>query len=141
MFSRAVGREGRCKQITLACARSASATLGLPPLMAHAPSLPTLLRLYLGCSPRNHPSPALGCMHLPGLSHSGSGTEVVLRGEDSVGLHFVPFPGVSSSGDKVFGEHGCCHLSPPLSLPLGFLGVQPAHLLRQMLTVQNPKKS
>ena len=34
MFSRAVGREGRCKQITLACARSASATLVLPPLTA-----------------------------------------------------------------------------------------------------------
>ena len=30
---------------------------------------------------------------------------------------------------------------PPPSLLLGFLGVQPAHLLRQMLTVQNPKKS
>ena len=27
------------------------------------------------------------------------------------------------------------------SLPLGYLGVQPAHLLRWMLTVQNPKKS
>ena len=33
MFSRAVGREGRCKQTTLACACSVSATLGLPPLM------------------------------------------------------------------------------------------------------------
>ena len=31
------------------------------------------------------------------------------------------------------------HLCP--SLPLGVLGVQPAHLLRWMLTVQNPKKS
>ena len=30
MFSRSVGREGRCKQITLACACSVSATLGLP---------------------------------------------------------------------------------------------------------------
>ena len=40
------GREGCCcKQITLACARSASATLGLPPLMARVASLPTLLRL------------------------------------------------------------------------------------------------
>ena len=39
------GREGRCKQITLACARSASATLGLPPLMARVASLPTLLGL------------------------------------------------------------------------------------------------
>ena len=27
------------------------------------------------------------------------------------------------------------------SLPLSYLGVQPAHLLRQMLTVQTPKKS
>ena len=30
---------------------------------------------------------------------------------------------------------------PNLSLPLGFLGVPPAHLLRRMLIVQNPKKS
>ena len=47
LFSRAVGREGRCKQITLACARSVSATLGLPPLTARAPSLPTQLRLQV----------------------------------------------------------------------------------------------
>ena len=26
------------------------------------------------------------------------------------------------------------------SPPLGYLGVQPVHLLRRMLTVQNPKK-
>ena len=30
MFSHAVGREGRCRQITLACARSVSATLACP---------------------------------------------------------------------------------------------------------------
>ena len=47
LFSGAVGREGRCKQITLACSRSVSATLGLPLLMAHAPSLPTQLRLQV----------------------------------------------------------------------------------------------
>ena len=75
-----------------------------------------------------------------------------------MGLCFVPFPGVSSSGDQVLGEHGCFDLSPPLSLPLGFLGLQLAHLLRcalclfwgadlwlrpsqWMSTVQNPKKS
>ena len=84
---------------------------------------------------------ALGCMHLPGLSRLGSGTRVVLKGADWLGLHFVPFPGPNSSGDQVFGEHGRCNLSPPPSLPLGFLGVKPAHLLRWMLTVQNPKKS
>ena len=84
--------EGHCKQITLAYARSASATLGLPPLTARAPSLPTLLRLYLGCSAGNHPRLALGCMHLPGLSRSGSGTRVVLRGADSVGPAFCALP-------------------------------------------------
>ena len=47
LFSRAVGREGRCKQITLACAHSISASLGLPPLTGHAPSLPTQLRLQV----------------------------------------------------------------------------------------------
>ena len=47
LFSSAVGREGHCKQITLACARNVSATLGQPPLMARVPSLPTLLRLYV----------------------------------------------------------------------------------------------
>ena len=39
----------------------------------------------LGCSTGNHLRPALGCLHLPGLSRSGSGTRVVLRGADSVG--------------------------------------------------------
>ena len=95
----------------------------------------------LGCSTGNRLRLALGCMHLPGLSCSGSGTQAVLRGADWLGLHFVPFPGLSSSGDQVFGERGHCDLSPPLSLPLGFLVEQPVHLLRQMLTVQNPKKS
>ena len=47
LFSRAVGREGHCKQITLACARSASATLSLPRLTVHVASLPTLLRLQV----------------------------------------------------------------------------------------------
>ena len=80
-----MGREGRCKQVTLACARSVSATLGLPPLMVHTPQA-------LGCSAGNHLKPALGCMHLPGLSRSGSGTQVVLRGADSVGPAFCALP-------------------------------------------------
>ena len=60
--------------------------------------------------------------------------------QTQLGLRFVPFPDPSHSGDQVFGEHGCCDLSPLPSLPLSFLAVQPAHILRQMLTVQNPKK-
>ena len=47
-------------------------------------SLPAHTAQALGCSPRNHPWPALGCLHLPGPSHSDSGTRVVLRGADSV---------------------------------------------------------
>ena len=112
------------------------------PAPAHSVcALPSHTAQALGCSARNHPWPALGSLHLPGLSSSGSGTRVVLRGADSVGLRFVPFPGPSSSGDEVFGERSHCDLSPLLSLPLSFLCVQPAPLLRWMLTVQNPKKS
>ena len=80
-------------------------------------------------------------MHLPGLSHSCSGTRVVVRGADSVRPAFCALPRLSSSGDPVFGECGHCDLSPPLSLPLGFPGIQPARLLRRMSTIQNPEKS
>ena len=58
-----------------------------------------------------------------------------------MGLRFVPFPCLSSSGDQEFGEHGRCNLLTLPALLHGFLGVQLAHLLRQMMTVQNPKKS
>ena len=70
--------EGGTLQTTLACTRSVSATLGLPSLMVPVPSLPALLRLYVAGA-GNYLRPALGCMHLPGLSCSGSGTRVVLR--------------------------------------------------------------
>ena len=81
------GREGCCKQITLACAHTTSATLGLPPVHSTC-SLPAHTAQALGCSARNHPWLALGCLHLPGISRSGSGTRVVLRGADSVGPVF-----------------------------------------------------
>ena len=42
---------------------------------------------------------------------------------------------------RVFGERGRCDLSPLQSLLLSSLGVQLAHLLRRMMTVQSPKKS
>ena len=47
LFSCGVGRDGCCKQITLACVRSVSATLGLPLLTACVLSLCTLLRLQV----------------------------------------------------------------------------------------------
>ena len=62
-----------------------SATLGLLPLAAHTAQT-------LGCSSGNRLRLALGCMYLPGLSHSGSGTQVVLRGADSVGPAFCALP-------------------------------------------------
>ena len=51
-------------------------------------ALPAHTAQALGCSAKNHPRPALGCVHLPALSRSGSGTWVVLRGADSVGPVF-----------------------------------------------------
>ena len=63
------------------------------------------------------------------------------KAQTHLGLCFVPFPGQSISGDQVFGKHSRCDLSPLPTLPLGFLGVQLAHGLRWMLTIQNPKKS
>ena len=55
-------------------------------------TLPAHTAEDLGCSIGNHPRPALGCMHLPGLSRSGSGTQVVLRGADSVGPVICTLP-------------------------------------------------
>ena len=56
-----------------------------------------------GCSAGELPKAALGCVHFPGLSHSGSGSGLLHKGADSVGPRFVPFPGPSSSGDQVLG--------------------------------------
>ena len=47
LFSRALGREEHCKQISLACVHSDSATLGSPPLTACVLSQSTLLRLQV----------------------------------------------------------------------------------------------
>ena len=83
------------KQVSLACvgsARSVSAALGLPPLAHGACALPAHTAQALGYSAGNRPRPALGCMHLPGLSCSGSGTQVVLRGADLVGPAFCALP-------------------------------------------------
>ena len=63
------------------------------PAPAHgACALPAHTVHALGCSEGNHPRPALGCMHLPGLSCSGSGTAVILRGTDSAEPVFCALP-------------------------------------------------
>ena len=105
LVSCAVGREEHCKQISLAyvgSARSVSTTLGLPPLTACVLSQSTLLRLQVALQ-TNCLKRALSCVHFPGQSHSGSGSRVLSKGADSVGP--VPFPGPSSSGDQILGEH------------------------------------
>ena len=66
------------------CSQCLSHTGPTPAYSACA--LPAYTAQALGCSAGNRPRPTLGCMHLPGLSSSGSGTRVVLRGTDSVGL-------------------------------------------------------
>ena len=84
MFSRAVGREGGMLQTNNTGVGSQCLSHpGSAP--AHGPcSLPVHTARTLGCSAGNNPRLALGCMHLPGPSRSGSGTRVVLRGADSV---------------------------------------------------------
>jgi len=89
-----VGREKHCKQISLACvgsARSVWATLGLPPLTVCVLSQSTLLRLQVALQ-GNCLWWALGYVHFPGLSHSGSGSRVLHKGTDSVGSEFCVLP-------------------------------------------------
>ena len=75
MFSCAVGREGHCKQISLACVGSVHsvwATLGLPLLTTCVLSRSTVLGLQVALQ-GNCLRQALGCVHFPGLCGSGSG--------------------------------------------------------------------
>ena len=63
------------------------------PAPAHgACALPAHTAQALACSARNHVRPALGCMLLPDLTCSDSGTRVVLKGADSVGPVFCALP-------------------------------------------------
>ena len=86
---------------------------------------------------RREPSEAGSRLHAPPRSKPlRLGAQVALRGTDSVGPAFCALPRY-----QVFGERSRWDLSPPPSLLLSFLGVQSTHVLRQILTVQNPKKS
>ena len=93
LFSRAVGREQDCKQVSLACvgsAQSVSAALGLLLLTACVLSFYTSQALC--CSARNYLRQALGCLHVPGLSCSGSGSQVLHKSADLVGPAFGALP-------------------------------------------------
>ena len=98
------------------------------PAPAHgACALPAHTAQALGCFSRNRLRPAQGCMHLPGLSRSGSALGLSSEAQTRLGLRFVPFPRPSSKGDQVFGECGRCDLSPPLSMTLGPAPVDPGN--------------
>ena len=70
-----------------------------------------------GCSAGNCLKRALGCVRFPGLSPSGSGSRVLPKGADSVRPAFVPFPGVSCSGEQVLGERPLLRCGPSLLNP------------------------
>ena len=131
LFSRAVGREGHCKQTTLACARSVSATLGLLPAHGTHSLGSRLLHWELSkAGPGLHAPPRSKPLR---LRHSGSPQRRRLC------WACVLCPSQVREA-QVFGKCGHCDLSPLQSLLLSSLGVQPVHLLRRMLTIQNPKK-
>lgn len=136
MFSRAVGREKYCKQISLACVRSALSvwvTLAWPLLMVCVLSQSVLLRLQVALQ-GDCLKQALGCVHFPGLSRSGSGSWVLHKGTDLVGPEFCPSQVQSAQATmclaSTLSPGGGCVLSPPRSQPLGFLGMQWGHHLR-----------
>ena len=62
------------------------------------PSCGVQTALALRCSAGNRLGPALGCVHFPGPSCSGSALRQPSEAQIRLGLHFVPFPGPSSSG-------------------------------------------
>ena len=70
-------------------ARSVWTTVGVSQLMAPVLSRSTLLRLQVALQ-GNFPKRALGFVHFPGLSCSGSGSQVLHKGIDLVGHAFVP---------------------------------------------------
>ena len=120
---------GTLKQISLAClgsAHSVSDTLGLPPFTACVISQSTLFRLQVALQV-NCLKQALGSMHFPGLSCSGSGSQVLYKGKDLVGPAFCALPRseqLRQPGPQcALSPDGGCVLSPPRFWPLSFLDV------------------
>ena len=102
-----MGREELCKRISVACVGSACsvwATLGLPLLTACVLSRSTLLRLQVVLQGTVQSRPWVLC-----TSQLSAAQVQLLRYSTKVqthlGLHVVPFPGLSSSGNQVLGKH------------------------------------
>ena len=90
MFSRAVGREGHCRQVSLVCVGSTCgflATLVLPLLRACVCVLPVYTAQALGCSPGSGPCVAWTFQaYAARIQVFGYSTKAQTR----LGLHFVP---------------------------------------------------
>ena len=97
-------------------------------------AFPVYTAQALGCSARNCLSLFLSCMQFSDLSHSGSGSRLLQR-------HRLGWACVLCSSQfqaamvtrclvSIVTPGEGCDLSPPPSLLLSFLGVQPAHILR-----------
>ena len=87
------------------------------------------------------PSEAGPRLHAPPQSKPlRLGSQVALRGTDRFSWACVLCPSQDQVA-QVFGECSCCDLPPFRSLLLSFLGVPLAPLVRQMVTIQDPKKS
>ena len=67
-------------------------------------AFPIYIAQASGCSSGELSTAVPGCVHFPGLSHSGSGTPQSWAPQTQLGPHFVSSPGLSSSGDQVLGE-------------------------------------
>ena len=116
-----MGREEHCKQISLACVRSArsvSATLGLPLVSVYVLSRSTLPRLQVALQ-GNCLNQALDFVHFSGLSCSVSGSQVLHKGVDSVGPLFCALPRSKQlrrpGAWRVHTSQVRCVLSPPQS--------------------------
>ena len=123
-----MGREEHRKQISLACvggACSVLAKLGLRLLTACVLFQSTLLRFQVALQ-WNCLKWALGCVHFPGLSCSGSGSRVLDKRAHSVGPAFCALPRSEQlrwpSAWQVHSPQVRCVSSPPGSQPLEFLG-------------------
>ena len=92
----------------------------------------------LRCSAGNRLGPALGCVHFPGPSCSGSALKQPSEAQIRLGLPLCPS---QVRVAQEFGEPDRRDLSPFLPLLLSFLGGPLAPPVRQIVTVQHPQKS
>ena len=104
------------------------ASLGLPQLMTCVLSWSTLLRFHVAVQV-NCLRRALGCLlHFSGLSHSGSGSQVLHKGTDSGGPALCPSQVRTAQATRclasALSQGGQCILSHPWSQLLGFLGAE-----------------